>query len=392
MQNNSSPYLTTLTPLRGIAAVLMVFYHSQIMFFPFLPSGYTHFLDNGWLWVDFFFVLSGFIMCYAYSKYFNDGVKKEAYKKYIGARFARIYPLHFITTIWAFIVVLFIVHYASSLDPFLAQIFNPKALPVNLLLLHSMHIYFGPPLNTPSWSLSTEWWAYLLFPFVVPYFSRLKTVGKIITALLIICLYVVCRYVLGPLTYFKPGPTLNIMADFGFIRCLAGFFTGMLLFTLYQHRTGYHIIKRDWFFVLAMLGLVAAMHFGAVDIAIVAFFPFMLLAAAYNQTSIKRFLDTRPLQRLGDWSFAIYMVHMPLIFMAFAWRVHHNPSLFASFIKYVTTKPDYPTGLAACLILVTLTLTIAALMYRFVEIPARNYFNRVFKTRHKVISETSLEV
>jgi peptidoglycan/LPS O-acetylase OafA/YrhL len=134
------------------------------------------------------------------------------------------------------------------------------------------------------------------------------------------------------------------------------------------------------------------MHFGMVDIGIIAFFPFILLSAAYNQTRIKRILDTRVLQRLGDWSFAIYMVHMPLIFMSFAFSVYKNPLLFASFIKYVTTKPDYPFGLGACMVLLTLTLIIASLMYRFVEIPSRNYFNKAFKTKHKEVTAESLEV
>jgi peptidoglycan/LPS O-acetylase OafA/YrhL len=386
MQTKSLPYLTTLTPLRGIAAVLMVIYHSNLMLFPFMPPGYTKFLDNGWLWVDFFFILSGFIMCYAYGRYFYDGIEKNAYKKYIGARFARIYPLHFITTIWAFICVLFIVHFASGLDPFLQEVFNPKALPASIALVQSMHIYFTAPLNTPSWSLSTEWWAYVLFPLLVPYFARLKTPGKLITALLIIALYVACRYLLGPVTYFKPGPTLNVMADYGFLRCLAGFFTGMLLFTLFQHRAGYPVIKRDWFFMISFLGVIAAMHFGLMDILIVCFFPFVLLSAAYNQTRVKRILDTKILQRLGDWSFAIYMVHMPLIFTSFAFSVHKNPALFSNFIKYVTTKPDYIFSAEACIVLLTLTLIIAALMHRFVEIPARNYFNRLFDTKHKVIT------
>ncbi|MEO8862105.1 MAG: hypothetical protein ABI358_11815 [Ginsengibacter sp.] len=54
------------------------------------------------------------------------------------------------------------------------------------------------------------------------------------------------------------------------------------------------------------------MHFGVVDIIIIAFFPFILLPAAYNNTELKRILDIRALQRLGDWSFSIYMVHIPI--------------------------------------------------------------------------------
>ncbi len=185
MQPVAQPYLTTLTPLRGIAAIFVVIFHSNLMFQTFLPPGYTQFIDSGWLWVDFFFVLSGFIMCYAYRKYFSDNVSRANFKKYIGARFARIYPLHFITTIWAFIVSVIIVKLTSGpLDPFFAEVFNLKALPACLLLVQSMHVgFFTAPLNTPSWSMSTEWWAYIVFPFLLPLFIKLKNPGRWVTTL-----------------------------------------------------------------------------------------------------------------------------------------------------------------------------------------------------------------
>ena len=123
MSNLSNPYLTTLTPLRGIAALIIVIYHCSFMVMGYLPPGYTHFFDNAWLWVDFFFVLSGFVMCYAYAKYFNKGVTWDKYKKFIGARFARIYPLYFISTLIVFISTLFILHYATSISPFMGAIF-----------------------------------------------------------------------------------------------------------------------------------------------------------------------------------------------------------------------------------------------------------------------------
>src|ERR1700712_616035 len=82
MKSAGHPYLTTLTPLRGIAALLVVIFHCNLMFRQFLPTGYTKYLDSCWLWVDFFFVLSGFIMFYAYKKYFKESVSIASFKKY----------------------------------------------------------------------------------------------------------------------------------------------------------------------------------------------------------------------------------------------------------------------------------------------------------------------
>jgi peptidoglycan/LPS O-acetylase OafA/YrhL len=206
---------------------------------PFLPQNRTQFLNSSWLWVDFFFILSGFIMCYAYSKHFIDGVNKANYKKYLGARFARVYPLHFVTTMWMFVCSLLLIHFNGHGD----EIINPKALPATLLLIQSMHISFKvPPLNTPSWSLSTEWWVYLLFPFCLPFFIRIKNKGKILVTVGLVVFYIFIRNIIGPISNGHPGPTLDVTTDFGFLRCLAGFFTGMLLFTLYEQRLGYHLI------------------------------------------------------------------------------------------------------------------------------------------------------
>src|SRR5215467_3934976 len=132
------PYLTTLTPLRGIAALIIVIFHCNLMYRPFLPPGHTLFLDNCWLWVDFFFVLSGFIMCYVYGKKFKKSVSFSEFKKFMGARFARVYPLYFFTMIIAFFACVVIVRYSVPLDPFLVTMFDPKSLPACLLLIQSM--------------------------------------------------------------------------------------------------------------------------------------------------------------------------------------------------------------------------------------------------------------
>ncbi len=384
MKPESRPYLTTLTPLRGIAALLLVIFHCNLMYSPFLPQGYTQFLYNCPLWVDFFFVLSGFIMSYTYKKYFYESVNKRNYKKFLGARFARVYPLNIITTLWAFVCSSFIVHLSANLDPLFAEIFNLKALPACLLLIQSMHIgYITPPLNTPAWSLSTEWWVYMIFPFILPLFIRLRRSGKIIVPLLIITFYIVLKYMIGPISQGNNGPTIFFMTDFGFLRCVAGFFTGMLLYTFYEHHWGYNLVKRDWFFILVFSGVMVAMHFGLMDIIIIAFFPLIIISAACNQTAIKRILDTRVLQKLGDWSFTIYMVHVPIIWTLYIFRIRKNPVFFSDIGKFFAQKPDFFYGLAMCLLIIALTLATSSIIYRFVEVPARNYLNGSFKTNHK---------
>src|ERR1700760_4538828 len=96
---NTNKYLSNLTPLRGIAALLTVLFHVDIVLFysfggQLVDGKSSSILSRMYLMVDFFFVLSGFILCYVYSKSFEGSVKGQDFKKFTIARFARVYPLH----------------------------------------------------------------------------------------------------------------------------------------------------------------------------------------------------------------------------------------------------------------------------------------------------------
>jgi peptidoglycan/LPS O-acetylase OafA/YrhL len=334
-------------------------------------------------------------MSYVYGKYFKEGTSARAYKKYIGARFARVYPLHFFTLLWAFIGALVIRSLATSLDTVYQDQFNVTSAPVAcLFLLQAMHLYMLPPMNTPSWSLSTEWWVYMIFPLFVPFFTRLNTRGKLVTLLLIIGIYLSIRYILAPRSgdLLFTGYTLNVTSSFGFVRCLAGFLLGMLLFSFYEVKGGYQFLKNDWCFLLFFLGVIVSMHFGAMDLLIVAFFPFIILTAAYNSDAVKKVLDTRPLQRLGDWSFSIYMVHMPLIMLDWIYLVYKEPNLISDVNIWFNHKWNYTTGLILCVAVVALTLVVASLTYKYIEVPARNYLNKLFERRHKQVAAEGVMV
>ncbi|WP_128546232.1 acyltransferase family protein [Larkinella soli] len=387
---HSVPYLTTLTPLRGIAALLVVIYHSDLMLAPFVDHSQTGFMKSGWLWVDFFFVLSGFVLTHAYGGHFREKVTWAGYRKYMLARFARVYPLHFLTLLAAVGVTVMVRAQADGMDPFLGAIFDLKAIPVSLVLAQSLHTCITAPLNTPSWSLSTEWWVYMVFPLLVGPFSRLRGIGRLGALIGIAGLFLGVMYYLVPNYsdngFVKPGqytpPTLNTLTDWGLVRCLAGFLLGMLFHELYRHGIGYRLLRSGWAFLASFVGVLAAMHFAIHDLLIVCFFPFIILTAAWNEDFIKRVLETRPLQRLGDWSFSIYMVHIPIAFFLTAvFILPNHPKMYSSFPAWMSTP--FPPGGPVCLVLLVLTLGTAALTYRYVEVPARNYINRRFGHRRQ---------
>ena len=381
---NQSAYLSNLTPLRGMAALFVVLHHAQVYVNPVNDAAVSQFVSQSYLWTDFFFVLSGFVLSHVYGASFTQSVTKPRVLKYMGARFARIYPLHLFTLIWTALVVFFIRQEATFIDPFLLEnLFTYWGIPASLLLIQALHLFKLAPMNGPSWSLSTEWWVYLLFPFLVYWLHGFRMRGKVLLLLAIVGLYVGLVYYLAPYYSMQHKVTLSLTSDWGLPRCLAGFVLGMLCYEVYNQNWGRPLIGSSLFLVLGFGSALFAMHAGANDLLTVAIFPFIVLSAAYQTSWIKRILETRPLQRLGDWSFSIYMVHVPIISTFYLVWVHANPLLLAHFSLEAPAHPDYRQGQIFAIILIVLTLIVSALTYRFIEVPARNYLNARFNAQRK---------
>ena len=188
------------------------------------------------------------------------------------------------------------------------------------------------------------------------------------------------------------GQVPNMMTDFGFLRCIVGFLTGMLLFTMYEHRSGESILRRDWVFLLFFAVTFYFMHRGVSHIAIIALFPFIIMSAAYNQTRVKRILDTKALQRLGDWSFSLYLVHIPIIFTFYIFDIRKDPTLFSDLFKFFDRPMDRGYAVIMCLVITGLSILVSSITYRWVELPARNYFNKLFKTSKPKLKPENVEV
>lgn len=386
-------YLSTLTPLRGIAALLVVVFHSGLMLAPLADKKYTHLIDNGWLWVDFFFVLSGFVLAHVYGAQFQKAVTWQSYKAYLGARFARVYPLHFVT-LWIAVVLALAAHAnAAVMADYFQELFGLHTIPASLLLVQSLHLFSAAPLNTPSWSLSTEWWVYVLFPFFAGPFFRLNGWGKLVAFFAITALFLLLMYYVAPQYgnrfMVKPGEigpaTINMTADFGYLRCLAGFLLGMLTYELYRSRWLSGLLKNGWAFTGAFGGTLLAMHVNTHELLIIALFPLIILTAVYNTDWVRRFLETRPLQRLGDYSFSIYMVHVLFIQLGWLLILRQKPEFLTSLGTFFghTHSHTLTQAWLICLGLLTATLVTASLSYHLVEVPARNYLNRKFNTRRR---------
>ena len=233
-----------------------------------------------------------------------------------------------------------------------------------------------------SWSISTEWWAYMIFPFLVAPFFRLKSRGRLFVCILCFLVYFCIMFFIIPIvtvpkelsfiTFKRSDWTINVAYEYGYIRCLCGFILGMMMHHAYRDQWGKRMLANGWMMVLLALAAFTCMHFNLPDIITVFFFPFLLLAGAYGSAGINKIFSTRPLQRLGDWSFSIYLVHQPVLILIF-----YTLSMFIH-PDNTGKRPALPPlwiAWSISLVVIIFILVVSYFTYRFVENPARRWLN-----------------
>jgi len=168
---------------------------------------------------------------------------------------------------------------------------------------------------------------------------------------------------------------LNVTYDWGFARGILGFVLGMSVYRLYVKNILKDFLGSGWF--LAGIAVIYCIytHFNLSDLAIPVLFAALLLSAVYGGKNTDAFLGNPLLQRLGDWSFSIYMWHIVLnsiVRNIQIWQMQQPP------LVGPPPAPDY-FGLtnvwAIMVVYLCLVLVVGALSYRFIEKPSRNWIN-----------------
>jgi peptidoglycan/LPS O-acetylase OafA/YrhL len=289
-----------LTSLRGFAALAVVMQHFSAAAQQFTPHWIPSLVPHGYMAVDFFFVLSGFIMCLTYLPAFEaDGIR--AFPGFLLKRVARIVPLN-VFVLLALMVLGLISHAASGTNIF----FNDRSLafdlPANILMVQGLGI--GTNLNGPSWSISTEFAAYVLFPlFIVLVFNRRRLVSA---ATLLVALVALSAH-----AFRSPGFHLeNISIGDQVLYCFTEFVLGMGSYILYQwRRTGGRPagdLEVGLCLVATAIGLVTG-----IDLLVALLCPFIVVATALNRGVFARLLSGGVPYFLGLVSFSIYLIHEP---------------------------------------------------------------------------------
>ena len=323
-----------------------------------LYSAFKWFYLCGWNLVDFFFVLSGFIFMHVYAK--NIAENKISERSFFILRLSRLYPLHVITLF----AVAFIQYYRffTGKGFFQSELNDLYHLILNLLFIQAGFFESGLSFNGPSWSLSCELVAYILFFYVL---KKLKKPLPVFVFFIFIGMSILQKQLNAP--FFNAS----------IAKMLVGFFVGCLTYSL-----NLKILKLEnkskniIFFVIFLLSIAVGIMvskagymkiFGQWDKVMPLLVYPLLILVALNVFFVNKFLSLKPFTYIGDLSYSIYLLHFPV------------QLLMVTFLPMLGLVPDYNSwkGLAAFVII---TVAFASFSYHFVEKPLQNMIRRKFLT------------
>lgn len=267
---------------------------------------------RGYLWVEFFFVLSGFILTHAYWPRLGDLLKPRGYGEFLRARLIRLYPLHLFMLLWILglvIVLRALGHaggYASIFDAKYHQDVSVQGFVLSALLVHAWNTMPSLTWNGVSWFVSVEFALCLLFPALL-----WLAEGKAWRGLAFIAAGLAGLTAL--LLTSQHG--LDITFHNGVLRGLSDFTVGVGLAVLFRRVKARDRLP-DWVHSLLQVMLVALLgyvilHTGwshtRMDIFTVLPLMALVFALAFDRGIVARLLQMKVPQMMGEWSYAIYL-------------------------------------------------------------------------------------
>ena len=371
MSHNSlatKPHYPILDGLRGVASVLVIIFH---IFETFTGGNrFIQIINHGYLAVDFFFLLSGFVVAYAYDDRWGKLTQWGFYKR----RLIRLQPMVIMGSIIG--AALFYFQVSPVAFPnvagtpvwqvLLLMVIGATLIPVPLSMdirgWQEMH-----PLDGPAWSLFFEYIANILYAVIVRRFSKL-----ILSIFVSLAALMMIGYLLfGPQGDLIGGWSLNGPGLFvGFTRVLYPFFAGVLLL-----RAGKLIRIKNAFWwcsllIIIVLGIprIGDQHQlwmnGIYDAAaVIIMFPLIVSIGAGGVLHTQK--SERICKFLGDISYPLYITHYPLIYIYTAWVVNNKIPLGAQ-------------GLLVGLALFITSILLAYACLKLYDEPVRRWLTRKF--------------
>ena len=332
------------TSMRGFAAFLVAIYHHRYLFPDFWENVV---LARFYVFVDLFFILSGFIIAYCYFNAFRDAPSAGQILRFLQKRLARIYPLHIVTLMF-FAVLPATAIYSGTLYTGGAVEIGGQDFWSSLFLMQGWGLTSGPTFNHPSWSISGEWAAYLAFPIFVWVGARGR--GALLLLGFVVLLYGVQYRAMGG---------LHLKLELTLFRALPGFALGIVVYlaTGWWNVSGRQISGLQVAVVVGIAGVILG-NLG--DMWLLPLFALLVFLTCQDRGILGQALGWGVFYRLGLWSYSIYLLHVPVLELAWQLRAAFPQSGFLW------------ADINFALLSLGATLALSALSYRYLEMPSRN--------------------
>lgn len=349
---------SALDGIRGFAAVMVFFYHYSLeLFDPLALYSSFYAFRVSYAFVDFFFVLSGFVIA---ANYWTKVNNRATFKTFAMKRLIRLYPLLFFT------VMIFV---GLKLYAFLFTDFNFNSgeYSLNRLVLETIEpltfmnstpiITTDNGMNPVSWSISAEMIAYLAFAglsVLIPN-KRWPFVFLIIA---------------GAAFFVYQGRYIYT-GDFGFVRGIINFSSGVIVYCFYSTKRGDLKGAKllEWCFLLILFVMLAIIEFSTNELwnlLLPVVFSFGVYAFAFESGAISKFLKTGLMQYLGSISYSLYLNHFIIlwVFYQFVWNI-------------LRLEPSIVLSLFGGVVALLVSVLVSGFTYRYVEL----FFSRRLKKK-----------
>ena len=355
--------IDSLTGVRFVASAWVVMFHIQLFnegaFGPFEPLA-----RQGDLGVDLFFALSGFVLAHNYLTRLGPDAQSAEVVTFLWARLARIWPLYMVAVLlggW----LMFSREVLWGTDPKV-----PLTLEKLVQQTFLVQQWTEPDVHTswagPAWSLSAEWLAYLCFPALAMFAWRLRQRHGRRTALwasALVLVPILCWVVIAGMQ----------TAPFQWLGRLAAMFASGVLLAAGLPAATNRLRRAGTLLTPVFVGGIVALCYVAESVGAhwvgalsAALFPALIASLVYGEGRIHRFLSTRTLLLGGGVSYALYLVHVPLI------KFYRDLNDHAGSLAVSDSHRWYAESAVALL-----SLLLAYALFRRVEEPARRALRRV---------------
>jgi peptidoglycan/LPS O-acetylase OafA/YrhL len=343
------------------------------------------FVWNSYLFVDFFFVLSGFVISASYEKRFLHGFSVGQFMLW---RLGRVYPLH-LFMLACFVCLEVLRSAVTSSGPiteipiFTSNEQSLGAVAANVVLVHGLDVFDCLTWNRPSWSISTEFFTYLIFAWTLVWLRK-RVYLAIGTAMIVSPIVLAC----------VSDHNMNTTFDYGLIRCVYGFAAGIAAFRIYAlfvrkarapiNRVVATLAEGTSLAMVLLFVLVA----GERTISVLAPYVFLITIVVFSveRGYFSKLMMYRPLAMLGTLSYSIYMVHLFVQARLFDIGQLLEAISDVDVLTYVDAEHKQLLGTHLWygdllhLAMLPVVIAVSHLTYRFIEEPSRAWF-RAFSQR-----------